>query len=97
MKRPYISISGTLDELILMEAILAHYYTVPDEECNNEACDESDPFKMNELGSWLICRPEPINNVSYFNHKGFRAKKENSFKASQLEEILTYIEEYEKN
>lgn len=93
MKRPYISISGTLDELILMEAILAYYYTIED-NLSNDACDERDLFNFKTNGSWIICHP--YGDIMYANNQGYFSNKENSFKASQIHEILTYIEEYEK-
>lgn len=94
MKRPYISISGTLDELILMEAILSFYYENSD-SVNDHYLDESDPIGFNEFGSWLLCYEDGW--MMYANHKGGDANNENQFKASQIHEILKYIEEYEKN
>lgn len=91
MKRPYISISGTLDELILMEAILAHYYDDQWENWNNEACDIDDHFGLEKHGAWLIS----TDVLSYHNHDGGSVFKQ--FKASQIHEILTYIEEYERS
>lgn len=89
MKRPYISISGTLDELILMEAILSYYYEYSD-SLNDHYLDESDPIKFNEFGSWLLCFTD--GSMLYANHGWL-----DDFKASQLTEILTYIEEYERS
>lgn len=90
MKRPYISISGTLDELILMEAILAYYYDVPDEEWNNE-CINFTHCPANHL----VCNEDGDGKINYLNHPGLR-KPNTIFKASQIQEILKHIEEYER-
>lgn len=89
MKRtlPYISISGTLQELIEIETHLAFYYDEPYEEWNNIWCKKKP--------SHIICNDIDIFSYCiYSTFEGTKATKENSFHASQLEEILTYIENY---
>lgn len=88
MKRPYISISGTLDELILMEAILAYYYDFGAEDHNNAMM-----FETYHKAWFLVCHVS--GTCMYFSHNGTGDPKR--FKASQLTEILTYIEEYERS
>lgn len=91
MKRPYISISGTLDELILMEAILAYYYNVSYEQWNNYIVTGG---KMVNKPTHIICGSDTgHNSIRYHAHMGWSEKL---FKASQLTEILKYIEEHER-
>lgn len=46
---PEIVIKGTLQKLIEIEAVLAHYYDVPDEEWNNTVTTPSNRYRIDHM------------------------------------------------
>lgn len=89
-KLPAIVISGPSKKLIEIETILAHYYDVPDENWNNYMAEEitNDSTDFNHLVLYNT------GEIEYHNHPANEFKTDARFNYKQLNEILTFIENF---
>lgn len=81
---PYISISGTQDELIPIEMILTWLGYESKEWWNN--------YDIVVIKDDLHIIASELCRYEYYNHSGFGNPKR--FKASQLEQIIDYVLNY---